>query len=145
MTGVEMAGIALAVVPLCLYVLEHHEAELKPWKALIKYHKQYKRSVEDLGFCLVQLEDTICNVFRAAELTDDDQDFGALVHAYNPKEDADHKAKLVAYFGKSAYEHGFETKLRQIQDGVMKISGILGLEELSDQTHDLVSSSFLAI
>jgi hypothetical protein len=145
MTGVEMAGIALAVVPLCLYVLEHHEAELRPWKALIKYRVQYRRSVDDLGICLVDLELTIRNVFIDAELADDDQDFNTLVHAYNPKHDADHKAKLVAYFGRSAYEHGFETKLRQIQDSVNKISSVLGLEDLSSQTHDHVSSPFLAI
>jgi hypothetical protein len=145
MTGVEMAGIALAVVPLCLYVLEHHEAELRPWKALIKYRVQYRRSVDDLGICLVDLELTIRNVFIDAELADDDQDFNTLVHAYNPKNDADHKAKLVACFGRSAYEHGFETKLRHIQDSVSKISSVLGLEDLSSQTHDHVSSPFLAI
>lgn len=142
MTGIEMAGIALAVVPLCIYVLEHHEDELRPFRALWRYRKQYKRSIEDLGLCLVQLEDTISSVLRDAGISDDGRGIQALVQAYDPGvwNDDDQEAKLIAHFGRTTYEHGFEVKLRRIRDGIMKVSWILGLEKLGLCGGDDVSS-----
>jgi len=138
MSGIEVAGIALAVVPLCLYILEHHEAELRPFKALCKYRKQYLRSAQDLGLCLVQLEDTISSVFRDAGISNDGTDIDALVQAYDPSvwNDNDQEAKLIAHFGEWKYEHGFEVKLRQIRDSVMKVSKCLGLEKLGTSGDD---------
>jgi len=132
MSGIEVAGIALAVVPLRLYILEHQEAELRPFKALYKYRKQYRRSAEDLGLCLVQLEDTISSVFRDAGISSDGADINALVQAYDSSvwNDNGQEAKLIAHFGKWKYEHGFEVKLRQVRDGIMKVSQCLGLEKL---------------
>jgi hypothetical protein len=138
MSGIEVAGIALAVVPLCLYILEHHEDELRPIKALYKYRKQYRRSAENLGLCLVQLEDTISSVFRDAGISSDGTDIDALVQAYDSSvwNDNGQEAKLIAHFGKWKYEHGFEVKLRQVRDGIMKVSKCLGLEKLGTSGDD---------
>jgi hypothetical protein len=142
MSGIEVAGIALAVVPLCLYILEHHEAELRPFKALCKYRKQYRRSAENLGLCLVQLEDTISSVFREAGISSDGTEIDALVQAYESSvwNDNDQEAKLIAHFGEWKYEHGFEVKLRQIRDAIMKISKYLGLEKLGTSGDDDVGN-----
>lgn len=139
LTGVEIAGIILAVAPLCITILEHHEAELRPFEALLRYRKVYRRSAEDLGFCFVQLEQIMVNLFRDAGISDDGYDLKALVQAYDATVWSDTiQAKLRAHFGRTMYEQGVELKLRRIRNDVAEISSILNLKSLGTSTGDEV-------
>jgi len=141
LTGIEIAGIVLAVTPLFISALEHHEAELRLFEALLKYHKMYRRSAQDLGVCFLQLEQTMIDLFRDARISDNQRDVRALVQAYDSAvwNNDEHRGKLIAYFGKETYERGFEVKLGRMRDDVEAISKILGLGDLGKPGNDEVS------
>lgn len=140
LTGVEVAGIALAIAPLCITILEHHEAELRPFVALLKYRKVYRRSAEDLGVCLVQLEQIMVNLFREAGISDDGHDIKALVQAYDATAwKGTTEKKLKAHFGPTVYEQGVKVKLCRIRNDVAEISSILDLGNLGTSAGDEVT------
>ena len=73
MSGAEVAGLVLAILPLCVSALEHYRDELRPFKSLFRYHKEIQRSAEDLGVAYVGFVQTIHLVFEEAGIADPDQ------------------------------------------------------------------------
>jgi hypothetical protein len=53
------------------------------------------------------------------------------------------EAKLIAHFGKSAYEQGFELKLERVREDIIEISSIFGIGDLGKSGSDDVSIHFL--
>src|SRR5690348_3363154 len=98
-TGIEFVGLILAIVPLCLAALEHHETATRPYKTLFRYQKQYERCVEDLGLYLVELHQTVRLVFRTAGISDDDH-FNEILRTLDAGfwNDTTKEEKLIAHF-----------------------------------------------
>lgn len=72
MSGAEVAGLVLAILPLCVTALEHHRDELRPFKSLFRYHKEIQRSAEDLGVAYVGFVQTVHIIFEEAGIADPD-------------------------------------------------------------------------
>lgn len=135
-TGIEFVGLILAIVPLCLAALEHHESATRPYKTLFRYQVQYARCVEDLGLYLVELHQTVRLVFRTAGISDDEH-FDEILRSLNANfwGDATQEAKLIAHFGESQYALGFRNIMKRISKDVWKIWEFLDLDETWDVRH----------
>jgi hypothetical protein len=129
LTGVEIAGIALAVAPLCITVLKNHEAELQPFKNLYTRRVEYARSQRALNLRFAQLSIQMDNLLLHSGIWNDGQRIRVFVDTYSSEiwQSAHQKQKLIAHLGQYEYEHGFETIIQQIREDIAKIASILGL------------------
>jgi hypothetical protein len=129
LTGVEIAGIALAVVPLCITVLKNHEAELQPFKSMWKLREEYTRSQKALNVRFAQLSIQMDNLLLHSGICTEGQRIRGFVDTYSSEtwQSVHQKQKLIAHLGQYEYEHGFETIVQQIREDIAKIASILGL------------------
>jgi hypothetical protein len=129
MSGAEVVGLVLAILPLCVTTLEHHRDELRPFKSLFRYHKEIQRSAEDLGVAYVGFVQTIHLIFEEAGIADPDQ-LDRMVKSFDPAVWSDQtlETRLMDYFGKMVYEKRYRVVVRRIFEGIQDIAGILGYE-----------------
>ena len=129
MSGVEAAGLVLAIAPLCVTALEHYRDELRPFKSLFRYHKEIQRSAEDLGLAYVSFAQTIQLIFEEAGVADPEQ-LKRMVKSFDPAVWSDNslETRLMDYFGKMVYEKRYRVVVHRIFEGIREIAGILGYE-----------------
>jgi hypothetical protein len=132
----EVAGIVLAILPLCITALEHHGSVARGFKAWFNYQANYARFAGELGLRLVELEQSIKRVLRAAEISDDEQT-DAMIKSCSVEfwRNTDQEIKLKAHFGEEQYKLGFAFILRNIKEAILDICRNF------DGLQDLVSSS----
>ena len=118
----EVAGLVLAIIPLCITALEHHEAITRGRKALFRYQTLYSSFAGDLSICLVELDQSVKRVLRAAGVSDDDQT-DSMIKSCKPDSwtGTEQESKLKAHFGEPQYSEGFAAILRKIQVDVLAI------------------------
>jgi hypothetical protein len=141
LTGVEIAGIALAVTPLCITVLKNHEAELQPFKNMWKLRDEYARSQRALNLRFAQLSIQMDNLLLHSGICIDGQRIRGFVNTYSPEkwQSVHQKQKLIAHLEQYEYEHGFETIVQQIRVDIANIASILGLGAYGVSDGDAVS------
>ena len=129
MSGAEVAGLVLAILPLCVSALERHRDELRPFKSLFRYHKEIQRSVEDLGIAYIGFVQTIHLIFEEAGVADPEQ-LDRMVKSFDPDVWTDRtlETRLMDYFGKMVYEKRYQVVVRRIFEGIKDIAGVLGYE-----------------
>jgi hypothetical protein len=134
--SMEVAGIVLAIVPLCITALEHHGSVARGFKAWFNYQAKYARFAEELGLRLVEFDQSIRRVLRAAGISDDEQT-DAMIKSCSVEfwRDTDQETKLKAHFGERQYKLGFAFILRNIKEAVLDVCRNM------DGLQDLVSSS----
>ena len=132
LTGVEIAGIILAVAPLCISTLERHESELRPFKALFRYHKEINKSAQDLGVAFSEFEQTIRLVFKDAGVADNDQ-LDTMFAAFDPKNwnNGALETKLISHFGTQVYHKSYRIIVERILEDIQEISRILDFHTAS--------------
>jgi hypothetical protein len=140
LTGVEIAGIVLAVIPLCITILENHQAEIQPLKNLLNFHSQYTKSCGDLQVRMQQLGMMMDLLLTQAAIWTDGQRFGSLVEEYNSGvwENVDKQQRLITYLGLQTYKNNFELVLKQIRSDVAGIASILDLGSYGESKGDSV-------
>jgi hypothetical protein len=128
----EVAGIVLAIVPLCITALEHHGSVARGFKAWFNYQAKYVRFAEELGLRLVEFEQSIKRVFRAAGIPDDEQT-DAMIKSCSVEfwRNTDQEIKLKAHFGEEQYKLAFVLILRNIKVAILDICrNVDGLQDL---------------
>lgn len=131
LTGVEIVGVVLAVLPLFITVLENHKAETKPFIALLMYDKELMKAVQEFGIIkskynrVVELiiEDLSLSPSQKSSLHRSLREFGD-ASAWM-KEDVEQA--LADHLGEMHYREGVLPLFEKIWKGVLDISGILGL------------------
>jgi hypothetical protein len=118
----EVAGLVLAIIPLCVTALERHETITRGRKALFEYQALYSSFAEDLNLCLVELDQSVKRVLRAAGISEDDQT-DSMIKSCRPESwtGTGQESKLRAHFGESQYNGGFVAILRKIQKELLVI------------------------
>ena len=141
-TGIEIAGIVLAVAPLCFTVLKNYENDLRPYRALVKLRNEYAASERDLRLRFVILSMQMETLLLQSGIWNEGQTMEAYVKTYSSDiwDNAAQKEKLVAHLGILEYEHGFETILRYIRKHISEIASVLGLGAFGESDRDGVSS-----
>lgn len=142
LTGVEIAGIVLAVMPLCITILENHQAEIQPLKNLLKFRAQYAKSCEDLEIRLQQLDMMMDKLFVQAGISTDGQGIASLVAKYDSRVWAhgEKQQKLINYLSPLAYQRNFELVMKRTRTDVADIASILNLGSYGESEHDAVST-----
>lgn len=138
MSGVEVAGLILAILPLCISALEHHRDELRHFKSLFRYHKEIERNAEDLGVAYVGFAQTITLVFEEAGVAESDQ-LERMVTSLDTAvwSDSSLESNLIAYFGRLVYEKRYKVVVQRILEGIKDIAGILGHEIKGNGSTDI--------
>jgi hypothetical protein len=140
LTGVEIAGIVLAVIPLCVTILENHQAEIQPLKNLLDFHSQYTKSCGALEIRMQQLDMMMDLLLTQAAIWTVGQRIESFVAKYHSGvwKNVDKEQKLVTYLGPQVYEKNFELILKQIRDDVAVIADILHLGSYGESKDDSV-------
>jgi hypothetical protein len=117
----EVAGIVLAILPLCITALEHHGSVARGFKAWFNYQANYARFAGELGLRLVELEQSIKRVLRSCSV-----EFWR---------NTDQEIKLKAHFGEEQYKLGFAFILRNIKEAILDICrNFDGLQDLQSSS-----------
>jgi hypothetical protein len=131
MSGIEIVGVVLAVLPLCITALEHYEDEIRPFKALFKYEAQLAESKRELFFVHASFTKTIQNLCEDASVLSGQQ-FDDMVREATASTwlDDESEHKLVRYLSQQGYD-AYKFKAITVCDKLMEVAGILSLDEKS--------------
>lgn len=127
-TGIEIAGLVLAVTPLCITAVEHHSETFRPVITLFRHRVQHRRRLRDLGVCLVRLEQTLTRILEVSGIAN-----GTNVTHFSDAcvsrlwIDRGEEARIIAHFGVKVYKLSFEVIMERIQEDLEEIRSILGL------------------
>lgn len=127
-TGIEIAGLVLAITPLCITAVEHHSETFRPITTLFRHHVQHRKRLRDLGVCLVRLEQTLMKILEASGIAN-----GTSVTQFSDAcasrlwIDKGEEARIIAHFGVKVYKLSFEVIMERIQEDLEEIQSILGL------------------
>lgn len=129
MSGLELVGVVLAVLPLCITVLEHYESEVKPVKALFRYETQLVQSRNELHFVHASFSKSIQNLCEDATVANGEQ-FEQMVMdpSANTWRDDEAECKLVQHLSRQSYD-AYKFKAATICEILMEVACILGLDE----------------
>lgn len=131
MSGFEIAGIVLAVLPLCITALEHYEDEIKPFKALFNYETELSESKREMYFVHASFTKTIQNLCHDASVADTEQleemRKGSSAGIWL---DIDAEHKLEQYLSRQGYD-AYKFKTATICGNLVDVAKILGLDENS--------------
>lgn len=128
-TGIETAGLVLAVMPLLAFAIQNHKEAIRRGKALFQTRDHYRRGLQDLGVCLVQLENTLGDLLKIAGITSE-VDVATLIEACKQQQkwhDQGKEAMLISHLGERTYHFAFRVTIERIQEDIVEILGILGL------------------
>lgn len=132
LTGVEIVGIALAVVPLCITALEHHQDEIRPFKMLFRYKTQAQKARQQFGVVHSRFRQVVELIIR--DLVLDPCHLNALLGnlhgTVTPStwKDQEVEQALIDHFGARDYRTGFLPLIETILENIKEIIGILSLD-----------------
>jgi hypothetical protein len=132
LTGVEIVGIVLAVVPLCITALEHHQDEIRPFKMLFRYKTQAQKVRQQFGVVHSRFRQVIELIIRDLSLSPNH--LNALLNNLQGTVDASIWSKgeieqaLIDHFGIRDYKTGFLPLIETILENIKDISRILSVE-----------------
>jgi hypothetical protein len=127
-TGIEIAGLVLAILPLCITAVEHHSDALSPFVTIVRHRREHRRRLQDLGVCLVLLEETIKGVLEASGIVG-----GIDVASFSDAcvsqlwRDKGEESRIIAHFGTKIYKYSFVVTIDRIREDLVEIQSILGL------------------
>ncbi|KAM0717634.1 hypothetical protein Q7P37_007486 [Cladosporium fusiforme] len=128
LTGVEVAGLVLAVLPLCITMIEHYEDEIEPFANLFSYSTRLSTRRKDLYCVHASFTKTIQNLCHNASVADSEQ-FDEMVKKAEPWVNNDEsERKLRQFLGLQSHQ-AYRFEAITICDNIMKVAGILGLDE----------------
>ncbi|KAK3658797.1 hypothetical protein LTR56_001668 [Elasticomyces elasticus] len=128
-TGVEAAGLVLAVLPLCITACEHYEDAIKPYRALFRYQAELSQSKMDLYFVHASFTKTMQNLCSDASIADGAQFEHMVKDATSVgwlSNDSDHK--LEQHLSDQGY-HAYKIKANEICNRIIKVAEILSVGE----------------
>lgn len=132
LTGVEILGIALAVVPLCITALEHHQDEIRPFKMLFRYKTQAQKARQQFGVVHSRFRQVIELIVRDLSLSPDH--LNTLLNSLHGAVDtsvwsnAEVEQALIDHFGIRDYKTGFLPLIDTILENIKDISRILSVD-----------------
>lgn len=132
LTGVEIVGIVLAVVPLCITVLEHHQDEIRPFKMLFRYKTQAQKARQQFGVVHSRFRQVIELVIRDLALSQ--RQLNMMLSSLHGTVDAcvwssdEVEQALIDHFGTRDYRTGFLPLVQTILANIKDISDILSLD-----------------
>lgn len=141
LTGVEIVGIVLAVVPLCITALEHHQDEIRPFRMLFRYKTQAQKARQQFGVVHSRFRQVIELIIRDLSLSP--SHLNALLKDFHGTGDAsiwsnaEIEEALIDHFGIRDYKSGFLPLIETILENLKDISRILSV----DMNCDLNSAS----
>lgn len=141
LTGVEIVGIVLAVVPLCITALEHHQDEIRPFRMLFRYKTQAQKARQQFGVVHSRFRQVIELIIRDLSLSP--SHLNALLNDFHGTGDAsiwsnaEIEEALIDHFGIRDYKSGFLPLIETILENLKDISRILSV----DMNCDLNSAS----
>jgi len=128
MSGIEVAGIVLAVLPLCISALEYYEGQIKAYKALFRYHRELSKSTQELDFAYNSFMLTIQDLYAKAEIADREE-FEEMMKKSTtiswPTNDSE--PELKQYLSDRVYEM-YKFKTNQINDMIVEIASVVGAD-----------------
>lgn len=129
LSGVEVAGIVLALLPLCITTLEHYEDEIKPYKSLFKYNGELEESKKELFFVHASFTKTVQNLCNDADIADGEQ-FEEMVKEVVADVwlDNDSERKLEQFLSQQGYD-AYRFKASKICDNIVEVANVLGLDD----------------
>lgn len=129
LTGVEVAGLVLAVLPLCIKMIAQYEDEMEPFATLFAYRSQLSKRKKELYCVHVSFTKTIQNLCHNASVADSEQ-FDEMVKGSRALswQNNDSERKLQQFLSLPSYE-AYRIKAVMICDSMMKLAGILGLDK----------------
>lgn len=136
LTGVEIVGIALAIVPLCITALEHHQDEIRPFKMLFRYKTQAQKARQQFGVVHSRFRQVIELIIRDLSLSPNH--LNALLKNLQGTTDAsiwsngETEQALVDHFGIRDYKTGFLPLIETILENIKDISRILSIDMSAD-------------
>ena len=136
MTGVEIVGIVLAVVPLYITALEHHQDEIRPFKMLFRYKTQAQKARQQFGVVHSRFRQVIELIVRDLSLSPDH--LNTLLNSLHGAVDtsvwsnAEVEQALIDHFGIRDYKTGFLPLIETILENINDISRILSLDMKGD-------------
>lgn len=128
MSGIEVAGIVLAVLPLCISALEHYEDQLTPYKALFHYQTELSERSQELEFVYTSFVQTIQNLYAEAGIADDEE-FEEMLDDKTARTwpSDDWEGKLRQYPNPRIYRT-YKVKASKIYDMIVNVASILGAD-----------------
>lgn len=132
LTGVEIVGIVLAVVPLCITALEHHRDEIQPFKMLLSYRKQAQKARQQFGIVYSRFRQVIELVVLDLALSQ--RQINMMLSNLQDTVDAcvwssdEVEQALMDHFGARDYRTGFLPLVQTILANIKDISDILSLD-----------------
>lgn len=132
LTGVEIVGIALAIVPLCITALEHHQDEIRPFKMLFRYKTQAQKARQQFGVVHSRFRQVVELIIRDLSLSP--YHLNALLNNLQGTVDAsiwsngEIEQALIDHFGIRDYRTGFLPSLETILENIKDISRILSVD-----------------
>lgn len=132
LTGVEIVGIALAIVPLCITALEHHQDEIRPIKMLFRYKSQAQKARQQFGVVHSRFRQVIELIVRDLSLSP--SDLNTLLNSLHGAVDAsiwsnaEVEQALIDHFGIRDYKTGFLPLIETILENIKDISRILSVD-----------------
>ena len=138
LTGVEIVGIVLAVVPLCITALEHHQDEIRPFKMLFRYKAQAQKARQQFGVVHSRFLQVIELIIRDLSLSPGH--LNALLNDFHGAGDAsiwsnsEIEEALIDHFGIRDYKTGFLPLIETILENIKDISRILSVDMNCDLT-----------
>lgn len=129
LSGVEIAGIVLAVLPLCITMIARYEDEIEPFISLFSYSPQLSKRRKELYCVHASFTKTIQNLCHNASVADSEQ-FDEMVKHSNAEAWMNDEAerKLQQFLSLQSYE-AYRIEAVMICDSIVKVAGILGLDE----------------
>lgn len=129
LTGVEVAGLVLAVLPLCIKMIAQYEDEMEPFASLFAYRSQLSKRKKELYCVMSPSQKPYKNLFHNASVADSEQ-FDEMVKGSKalPLQENDSERKLQQFLSLPSYE-AYRIKAVMVCDSMMKLAGILGLDK----------------
>jgi hypothetical protein len=131
LTGVEIVGIVLAVVPLCFTALENHRDLFRPFGTALKYHKAATKARSSFSVVFTDFHQLMQLI--AQDLALPSRQLEVLFVGHDEKLDAsawdddDLDQKFADYFGMDLYQSGIVPLLNMIFEKIREIADILEL------------------
>lgn len=131
-TGIETAGLVLAILPLIVSTLENQKKAIAPFKSLLKYAKFAQQAGQEFGIASCFLSQTLQLIANDCGLTA--REYNALMRRsigqdlQSDSVNSEAAKKLTAYFGEETYDTGIYNLLQKILKNVTTTCDDLGLE-----------------
>ena len=142
LTGVEIVGIALAVVPLCVTALEHHQDEIRPFKMLFRYKTQAQKARQQFGVVHSRFRQVVELIIWDLSLSPNH--LNALLNSLHGTVDpstwsnGETEQALIDHFGIRDYKTGFLPLIETILQNIKDISRILSVDMSGDLNNENV-------